>query len=447
MKQYQRFIFDSYELNPDTRVISLRYTLDDELRFTETFTLPEGLKLDTSHPDLDRALFALHLSGGASYYKTYCPKTIEIRSGHLSPEQAKFWDELYTHGLGEFFYQNQIDFHGLINFPSHAKATPKLPASAKSAPMRALVPFGGGKDSVVSTEILRRGDLDLTLFRVKPHALITTLAHTAGLPLLEVERTVDPHMIELTNAGEAYRGHIPITAHLTFLSIVVSLLAGYDSVFFSNERSSSYGNVNYLGMEVNHQWSKSHTAEQMLSSYITGFVTSSVQYLNVVRPLSELHIAKIFTGFPEYFNQATSCNRNWTLVEHDPTQPRWCGHCPKCAFTFALMAAYLPADAVIEMFGHNLFDDASLLPLYRQLWGTEGFKPFECVGTPDEAQAATYLAGDKPGFKDTVIAKAFEQEVMPHLHDPEKTVEKLLTPHYKLSPAIVKELLEKGGVA
>jgi len=444
MNKYQRFIFDSYDFHPDTRVIALHYSLDDQIHFTETFTLPRNLELQPNHPDLDRALFALHLSGGASYYKTYCPRAIEVRSGHLTREQAEYWNQLYTHGLGEFFYSNQIDFRSLVKFPANPHAhTPELSTQTSRIPKHALVPFGGGKDSVVSTEILRQNDLDLTLLRVKPHALITTLARTAGLPLIEVERAIDPKLLA-GDLPDAYRGHVPITAHLSFLSLAVSLLAGFDSVFFSSERSSSYGNVDYLGMEVNHQWSKSLEAEQALRKYAAAYVTPEVQYLNVVRPLSELHIAKIFTRYPEYFNQATSCNLNWRLVERDPGQPRWCGHCPKCAFTFALMAAFLPADTVVEMFGHNLFEDAALLPLYRQLWGTEGFKPFECVGTPEEAQAACYLAQNQPGFTGTPVITAFLEEVK--ISDPDRLVLILMTPDYKLAPAIVESLLTKGGV-
>src|SRR3954470_23930373 len=124
MPTYHRFIFESYELTRADRTIRLRYSLDGQIHFEETFVLPPELKLNFDHPDLDAALFALHLSGGASYYKTYCPKTIEIRSGQLNPEQATFWNTLYTYGLGEFFYQNQIDFRGLINFPATKSAGP-----------------------------------------------------------------------------------------------------------------------------------------------------------------------------------------------------------------------------------------------------------------------------------------------------------------------------------
>jgi hypothetical protein len=99
MAAYERFIFESYDYDPGARTVNLRYSLDGRVHFTETFTLPAHLKLSPGHPDLDAALFALHLSGGASYYKTYCPRRIEVRSGRLSAAQAEFWNQLYTHGL------------------------------------------------------------------------------------------------------------------------------------------------------------------------------------------------------------------------------------------------------------------------------------------------------------------------------------------------------------
>ena len=89
----------------------------------------------------------------------------------------------------------------------------------------------------------------------------------------------------------------------------------------------------------------------------------------------------------------------------------WCGKCPKCAFVFALYAAYLPKKALTEIFGKNLFDDAALIPLYKELLGLKGFKPFECVGTPEETKEAFHLAQKRGDLNDTVVMKMFEKEV------------------------------------
>ena len=446
MAHYDKFIFESFKLDPKTRTITLNYSLDGQVHFSEVFTLSEDLPLNVNHPDLNSALFALHLSGGVSYYKTYCPKIIEVRSGQLNKAQAAFWNKLYTDGLGQFFYENQLDFRGLINFPVTSTTETKHPgANTPKPPTKALLPFGGGKDSVVTSELLRSAGINQTLFRLRRHKLITKLASIANLPIIEIDRALAPELFEL-NKTDAYNGHVPITAHISFLSIVVGLLAGYDSVFFSNERSSSYGSVDYLGMEVNHQWSKGLEAETMLANYMQEFITHDFQYLNVVRPLSELHIARLFSQHPQYFDTATSCNRNWVLTERDSDAPRWCGTCPKCAFSFALFAAFLPSATVASMFGQNLFENANLLPLYRELWGMEGFKPFECVGTPGEAQAALYLASNKAGFAGTVVMNEFSKRVLPTMKNPEALVQELLTPDTSDASSTVTNILKKAQI-
>jgi hypothetical protein len=59
-----------------------------------------------------------------------------------------------------------------------------------------------------------------------------------------------------------------------------------------------------------------------------------------------------------------------------------------------MMRAFLPAEEVNEIFGRNLFADASLLPLFRELLGLEKCKPFECVGTSEEMLIALKLVSE-----------------------------------------------------
>jgi hypothetical protein len=441
MKSYEKFIFTSYALNRESRTIELRYSFDDELHFTETITLAEDAPLERADsPDVQRALFGLHLAGGASYFKAFAPKQIEIRSGALNTEQAAFWNDFYTKGLGEYFYVNKTDYHGLINFPVAADAPAELSDGELPTPQNALVPFGGGKDSQVTVEILRRAGVNVTLFRMQGHQFVTELAEVNNAPLVEVSRALDPQLFELNKQG-ALNGHVPITGYVTFLTMAVALLYGYDSVFFSNERSSDYGNVEYLGMQVNHQWSKSNEAELMMVNYIEKFVTRSTRYLNALRPLSELAVAKIFVQEPKYFGHVTSCNQNWLWQKlgQNPHEGRWCGECDKCSFVFAILAAFLPLDTLVnDIFKKNMFDDPALLSRYRQLWGAEAFKPFQCVGTPEETQAALYLATRREEYAQTVIGQEFLQNVLPTIEDPEALVTHAFTPDYNdVSPYIV----------
>ena len=428
MKEYETFIFESYVFDPKKGEILLNYSLDGDIDFTETITLQkEGLFTEGIDPELlDRALFALHLIGGVSYYKTCCPKNIKIKSGKLTEEQAKFWNTVYTKGLGEFFYKNDLDFEGLINFSSDATEEPKS-IEIEELHNRVLVPVGGGKDSIVTIELLKDMGVDCVLFRIGKHKLIDATAKEAKLPLINVERKLSPELLRLNEEG-ALNGHVPISAYLSFLSMITSLLYGFDYIVLSCERSANEGNVEYKGHKINHQWSKSLEFERMLQKYISSYITPSIECVSLLRPMSELNIAQIFSTHPKYFPHMTSCNANWRITDEKPKE-KWCGHCPKCAFAFSQLAAFLPKDQLLKIFGKNLFEDESLIPLYKQLLGLEGFKPFECVGTPEETTAAMLLAAVSGDLIETPVMQMFLADKAVNLvDDAEKIVQDVLTP-------------------
>lgn len=422
---FDRFCFDSYDFNPVSGKIELRYSMggtEGSAQFLETLVLgKEQRSWATADLDaLNRALFALHMIGGISYFKTCLPKKIEVRSGALTPEQAEFWKSVYEHGLGEFFYRNNIDFRGLINFPSDGvPMTIGEKREANPVP-RVLVPIGGGKDSLVTVELLKKAGTDCTLFRMGSHPLIETLAKDSGVPLRSIERHLSPALFDL-NAKGALNGHVPITAYLSCVSVVMAVLENYDAVALSNERSANYGNAELFGMEINHQWSKSLEFETSFQNYVNTYVSKDIAYFSLLRPMSELGIAKIFAQYPQYFQHATSCNTNWRILKEKPKE-RWCRTCPKCAFAFTILSPYIEKKALIDMFGGNLFEDASLLPLFRELLGLEGIKPFECVGTPEETSAALFLVHEAKTFESTPVMDLFVKDVLPTMKDPKKLV-------------------------
>ncbi|MDA1208896.1 MAG: endonuclease domain-containing protein [bacterium] len=418
MKEYTSFIFESYSFNERTGILKLHYNLDNEISFTETITFPrDGMfRSGVDSELLDRAFFALHLIGGISYYKTYCPKSIEVRSGSLSSTQALFWNTVYTKGLAEFFYRNNIDSKGLINFPFDTTLDPK-PIDWDAEHERVLVPVGGGKDSIVTIEMLRESKMDMLLMRMGKHPLIEEIAKVAKQPILYIERELDPRLFELNNQ-DAFNGHVPITAYVSFLSIITALLYGCDFITFSNERSANEGNIE--GLEVNHQWSKSMECERMIQLYIHSFLTPNLDYFSLLRTMSELLISSNFSQLPQYFQCATSCNTNWKLAGQ--SAKRWCCTCPKCAFVYSQLAAFLPKKTLMEIFGSDLLAEEALLPLYRQLLGLEGIKPFECVGTPHEVAAAFLLIKERGEHADTPAMEMFICQHLESIADPKALI-------------------------
>jgi len=70
----------------------------------------------------------------------------------------------------------------------------------------------------------------------------------------------------------------------------------------------------------------------------------------------------------------------------------WCTKCEKCAFIYLLLSAWLNPIDVSNIFGVNMFEDKNNIETFLRLIGAEGrMKPFECVGTFNEAKAAFHL--------------------------------------------------------
>lgn len=392
------FAFDTFVFAHraiDGRRIRLGYALTgrDGARaaFEETLDLPASLGPLSgagSHA-VERALLGLHLAGGPSYWKTCLPPRLILERGALSPEDAAFWADVYTLGLGEFFYRNGIDPTGRAGFEANGAAAAPAPAGAATGP--ALLLWGGGKDSVVSHEVFAAAG--------EPHELLSIgradwgwvrrSAGTADAALHVVERRLDPKLFEMNAAG-AWNGHVPVNAYLAFAGSLVALLAGRSAVVASNEASASQGNVVWNGIDVNHQWSKSLAFERMARAWLARHLAGGPEYVSLLRPLTELRIVKAFATHPAYFDSVTSCNANFR--QDGSAARRWCLTCPKCVFVSLMARPWLDDGAYHALFGGDALADPANLTHVEELLGIRGVKPFECVGTPDETVAAIHLA-------------------------------------------------------
>ena len=376
------FKFENYNFNPASGIAVFNYSLGKN-KFREELVFPKGYKkLSAAKAEaFDKALFNLFLIAGVSYYKTYCPPEIDLNDFKLSQGQAEFWDKIYTKGLGEFFYKNKINFKNLINFPYHKNYRQKS-VKIKTSP-KSLVPLGGGKDSIVTMELLKKKNINFDLFSLRDLKISRDVAVKANKKILIIDRNISPNLFKLKNA---YNGHIPFSAYLAFLSVVISILYDYKNIVLSNEKSANYGNLKYLGFTINHQWSKSYEFEKLFGNYLKKYITPDIKYYSLLRSWDELKITQEFVKYKKYFPVFSSCNKNFRLKQK--AAERWCGECAKCVFTWTMLTAYLPVKQVENIFNKNLYQNKKLKPLFNQLLGKKKIKPFECVGTPSEMKRA-----------------------------------------------------------
>ncbi|GIF44709.1 hypothetical protein BC793_1506 [Actinoplanes xinjiangensis] len=386
--QFDVMRFPSYAFDPVTGVATFDYLLDgpSPLRFTETITLP--VPADPAVPEaLTRVLGLLHVVAGVSYFKVGAPARV-VAPEPVPAAVAAFFTAVYTKGMAEYAYRNQLPHVLELTVETPGEIPAAAPSDAPGG--RPLSAVGGGKDSIVTLEILRAAGLDPVPFSVNPNPVIENVNAASGLPALAARRRLDPRLFELNKAG-ALNGHIPVTAINSLIAIATAVWHGLGPVVMSNERSASDPNLIWNGHEVNHQWSKGVEAEGLLRDAVAAYAGLTDPYFSLLRPLSELHIAQLFAGHTAYDDVVTSCNKAFKL--HDPTA-RWCGDCPKCRFVFLAMAPHMSRERLAHIFGHDLFADPAQTPGFLELLGVGGHKPFECVGEAEECLVALSLLTD-----------------------------------------------------
>ena len=399
------FTFPGRAFDPATGVATFDYLLSGpggDQRFTETITFPVPAE-GPAAADADafaRVLDLLHLVAGVSYYKAAAPPRI-VLPAPLGPDAVALVTAVYTHGLAEYAYRNDLP-HVLELRPEAPDGAPPVPTVRDSSGRRPVSAVGGGKDSIVTLEALRDGGFDPVPFAVNPNWVIDEVFAASGLTALSARRALDPALFALNKAG-ARNGHIPVTAINSLIAVATAVLHGLGPVVMSNERSASDPNLIWNGHEVNHQWSKGVVAEGLLRAALTGHAGLVDPYFSLLRTLSELHIAKLFAPVTRYDTVMTSCNAAFKL--HDPSA-RWCGHCPKCRFVFLALAPFVARDRLVGIFGADLLDDPAQLPGYLEIFGIDAHKPFECVGEVEESVVALRLLRDDPQWRDAAVVTA-----------------------------------------
>jgi hypothetical protein len=419
------FRYESFAIDGERGTLTCRYSVDGR-GFAERFSLSPGPRWDT--PAARAAARLVFLLAGVSYYKTAAPPVIDLGTTALTDRERAFLRDFYLRGLGEYAYKNGLDLSGLrIDAPT-APAAPAGPAAAGVAPgaapaslafagLRALVPFGGGIDSIVTVEGVRAVAADTALFVVsRPgdrFAAIERPAAVSGLPVIRAGREIDPQLLRSAELG-FLNGHVPVTGIISATAVLAAVLDGRDAVVMSNEWSASAATLEHRGEQVNHQYSKSAAFEAAFRDVLAADPAGLPGYFSALRDRTELWVGEKFAALTRYHSTFRSCNRAFQL-DASRRLDHWCGQCDKCCFIDLILAPFMPAPALRAVFaadggGGEPLDDPGLAPKFRALLGS-GTKPFECVGEVNECRAAVVLAARRPDRAGTALLTELAAEV------------------------------------
>ena len=339
-KKYPDFIYKSFSYNIDDNLnIDYIYEIPGLEVFNHKIIIPgEYIKKSYDKDYLEYLIFNIGLIEAISYLKCTCSRNVIIDAGFINDDGIRFFKKLYFKGLGELLYRNNIDisFDELFEFKCRCNEE-KLPQN-KYTGSGNLICVGGGKDSCVSLELLKNEKNNSCLI-INPKDVNVECCRVAGYSddqIIKVHRVLDNKIIDLNNKG-FLNGHIPFSSVVAFISYLVAYLNGKSNI-----------------------------------------------------GLSEFNIARLFSHYKKYHKVFKSCNEG---SKKNPWE--WCCNCPKCLFIYIILSPFLDREELISIFGDDLYNREDLLNVFKEIIGYSENKPFDCVGTYEEARYAISLVINK----------------------------------------------------
>ncbi len=381
-----------------------RYRCSTYGDFEESFTLPSlNHNIHVATPFINLLTWLV----GISYYKAAAAPTIKgaVHHSTFKPAIKAFYQE----GLGEFFIRNDLAYPYAQNFLFSTDQTQTQPLDGETKTGKALCAFGGGKDSYTALHLLEKANVKTDLLSVVSNdRLKQTLSLSCSHPPIFIHRKIDPKLLEINKTG-ALNGHVPITAILSTLFMVFAVLNDYSYVVFANEHAASEATVTLNNIEANHQFSKSLKSENLLRDCFQ-CVLNTPDYFSILRPFSEIYVAKTFAEFKKAHPIFLSCNKNFSLTKAHKN--RWCHKCPKCAFVFLVLAPFLSHDELFSIFDDNILNNIDMIDIYKDLLGLTGQKPWECVGTIEECRALLYHLSKDPTWGEAILIQKLLPDIL-----------------------------------
>ena len=421
-KKYPEFVYESYSWKLKGKDLHVSfYFRSEEIEFNPSIIIKNVSLKKVDKAVLNNLIFNLGMIEMFSYWKAVCSKKIIVKVGFLDRKQINWWKDILLKGMGQYFYENKIDFTS-PNFIEIVSLGKEKLKKGKVSGKGILIPIGGGKESAVTLELLRSFKKDIDCFALNPFSNIKEMFKVSGYKnMIVVERKIEKKLLSLNNKGYL-NGHTPFVAYLSFLTILISFLFDKKFVVFGNEDSSNEGNIKWLGREINHQYSKTYDFEKKFRNYCSEYLVKDLEYFSVLRLMYEIQIAKVFSYMKNYFPVFLSCNESQKTSSGTKKKTgKWCGACSKCLFVYMALYPFISKEELLSIFKEDLFEKKELLETLKELIGEREVKPFECVGTRKEALVALYLCYKKSSEL-SYLLKYFEKNILPKHKNWEKMV-------------------------
>ena len=397
------FRFLSYYFDRSTYTATFVYQGIDNIIFTEKIFFAPKPGTNTSSFNLlddpgltqllDQAMFLAFILIGTSYYKAHPTKNIRL-DRPLDDFQARFFSTVFQEGLSQYAFENRLTRDKLATFKPTPGFQNKPAVEYRGQGVLALQ--SGGKDSLLVAELLNEHNINFVPWYISSSS---DRSHPNVIDHLDdgfnhqkasvVYRQIDHLHLQQT---DGLNGHVPVTFIVESLALIQAILNNQNVILTSIGREGEEPHAMIGDLPVNHQWSKTWQAEQLMTEYIKRYLSPDLHLGSPIRHLSELRIADLFVQkcWQKYGYSFSSCNEANYKQNNQNSTLKWCGHCAKCANSYLLFCPFIPPQFLQSLFGDkDLFLDQNLIQIFKGLLGVGGeMKPFECVGSVEELRSA-----------------------------------------------------------
>ncbi len=324
-------------------------------------------------------------------YQVYCTEAF-----------FELWQQIQHHVWAQWRYENNLP-HYQVKLVHDYASNESIPTKVRNTigTTEVLVFCGGGKDSLVSARIFESLEIPYASFvysnsiygtAQKQHQIVDRLLN--GLQPTKIHRQyvydsfVDCPILQIDQDFDMAALTAAETPSSIFASLPIALAEGYRYIALGHEHSANVGNLIWkeTGEDVNHQWGKSYAAEILINQYIQENLIDNFSYFSILQPIYDVVIFNLLRENLDLVPYTHSCN----------IDKPWCKKCPKCAYVWLNYMAYLPVEAVNDLFKQtNLFDLPENQIWFKQMLGLGEHTPFECIGQIEESRLAFHLCKQK----------------------------------------------------
>lgn len=395
------FVFDEYSYNRAELKADFSYHFENGERFKEVVVFNHAAD---SYDDnvLDKALRLAFLLIGISYYKAFPSKNATISGFSLDSWQASFLNSVFQEGLGQFAFENGLTRNDLVRFIADKGDQSIGATSAKYTGQGILALQSGGKDSLLLARLLESQDIKYDGFYISSSFSMPDVLTRLNGQIMTATRIIDHEELQRAQSMGGLNGHIPVTFIVSALSLVQAVLMDKAVVLTAIGHEGEEPHAHIGDLAVNHQWSKTWSAEKLFTDYIHRYISKDIRFGSPLRRYSELRIAELFSeiAWNDFSTSFSSCNVANYQQGHTNKILKWCGRCPKCANSYLLFSPFVPASELKKIFGSDLYAVPHLVDTFKGLLGVEGYmKPFECIGEVDELRQAYRMSQDGQGYQ------------------------------------------------